>query len=90
MLTVNKTEEQTTKNIVTHKPFWASYNFLQILYALYGNVIMIIFFLTLTSPLVQGVLCSKPLGCSKVNSAFHPSEVDKISTKNFWELSGKK
>ena len=28
-----------------------------------------------------GVLCSKP---------FHPSEVNKMSTRNFWELSGKK
>ena len=33
---------------------------------------------------------SKPLGRSKVESPFHPSEVDKMSTKNFWELSGKK
>ena len=24
------------------------------------------------------------------DSAFHPSEVDKMSTRNFWELSGKK
>ena len=37
-----------------------------------------------------GVLCSKPLGGSKVNLAFHPSEVDQMSTRNFWELSGKK
>ena len=37
-----------------------------------------------------GVPCSKPLGGSKVDSAFHPSEVDKMSTKSFWELSGKK
>ena len=37
-----------------------------------------------------GVSYSKPLGGSKVNSAFHPSEVDKMSTRNFWELSGKK
>ena len=37
-----------------------------------------------------GVLCSKPLGGSKVDSAFHPSKVDKMSTRNFWELSGKK
>ena len=36
------------------------------------------------------VPCSKPLGGSKVITAFHPSEVDKISTRNFWELSGKK
>ena len=33
---------------------------------------------------------SKPLGGSKVDSAFHPSEVDKMSTRNIWELSGKK
>ena len=37
-----------------------------------------------------GVPCSKPPGGSKVDSAFHPSEVDKMSTSNFWELSGKK
>ena len=36
------------------------------------------------------VPCSKPLGGSKVDSAFHPSEFDKISTRNFWELSGEK
>ena len=37
-----------------------------------------------------GVPCSKPLGGSKVDSAFHPSEVGKMSTRNFWELSGEK
>ena len=37
-----------------------------------------------------GVPCSKPLCGSKVNSAFHPSEVDEMSTRNFCELSGKK
>ena len=37
-----------------------------------------------------GVPCSKPLGGSKVDSAFHPSEVDKVSTRNVWGLSGKK
>ena len=37
-----------------------------------------------------GVSWSKPLGGSKVDSVFHPSEVDKMSTRNFWELSGKK
>ena len=37
-----------------------------------------------------GVLCSKPLGASKVDSAFHPSEVDQMSTRIFWELGGKK
>ena len=37
-----------------------------------------------------GVPCSNPRGGSKVDSAFHPSEVDKMSTRNFWELSGKK
>ena len=37
-----------------------------------------------------GVPWSKPLGGSKVDSAFHPSEVDKMSTRSFWEISGKK
>ena len=37
-----------------------------------------------------GVSCSKPLGGSNVDSALHPSEVDQMSTRNFWELSGKK
>ena len=37
-----------------------------------------------------GVPCSKPLGDSKVDSAVHPSDVDKMSTRNFGELSGKK
>ena len=37
-----------------------------------------------------GVPCSKPLGGSKVDSAFHPTEVGKMNTRNFWELSGKK
>ena len=37
-----------------------------------------------------GVPCLKPQGGSKVDSVFHPCEVDKISTRNFWELSGKK
>ena len=35
------------------------------------------------------VPCSKPLGGSKVDSAFHPSEIGKMSTRNFWELTGK-
>ena len=38
----------------------------------------------------RGPVFQKPLGGSKVDSAFHPSEVGKMSTKNFWELSGKK
>ena len=37
-----------------------------------------------------GVLCSTPLGASKVDSAFHLSKVIKMSTRNFWELNGKK
>ena len=37
-----------------------------------------------------GVPCLKPPGGSKVYSAFHPPEVGKMSTRNFWELSGKK
>ena len=31
----------------------------------------------------------KQMGGSKVDSAFHPPEVNKMSTRNFWELSGK-
>ena len=27
---------------------------------------------------------------SKVDLAFQPSEVEKMSTRNFWELNGKK
>ena len=34
------------------------------------------------------VRCSKPLGGSKVDSAFHPSKFNTMSTRNFWELSG--
>ena len=37
-----------------------------------------------------GVTCSKPLGGSKVDSAFHTSEVGKMSTRNCWEHSGQK
>ena len=37
-----------------------------------------------------GVPCSKPLGGSKVDLALHPSEVDKMGTRNFWELNDKK
>ena len=37
-----------------------------------------------------GVPCSNPLGGSKVDSVFHSSEVDKMSTRDIWELSGKK
>ena len=37
-----------------------------------------------------GVPWSKPLGGSKVDSVFYPSEVDKMSITNFWELSDKK
>ena len=36
------------------------------------------------------VLCSKPLCGSKVESAFHPSEVDQMGSRNFSELSDKK
>ena len=37
-----------------------------------------------------GVPGSKPQGSSKVNSAFHPYEVDQLSTRNFWGLNGKR
>ena len=30
------------------------------------------------------------LGSTKVDSAIHSSEVDQMSTRNFWELRGKK
>ena len=30
------------------------------------------------------------VGGPKVDSAIHPSEVDKMSTRNFWELRDKK
>ena len=40
--------------------------------------------------LFTGVPYSKRLGGTKVDSAFHPSEVDQMSARNFWELSGKK
>ena len=39
---------------------------------------------------IMGSRVKKILGGSKVNSAFHPSEVDQMGTRNFWELSGKK
>ena len=32
----------------------------------------------------------KTTGGSKVGSAFRPSKVDKMSTRKFWELNGKK
>ena len=32
------------------------------------------------------VPCLKPLGGSKMDSAFHPSEIDKVSTRNFGNL----
>lgn len=35
-------------------------------------------------------LMFKTLGGTKVDSAFYPSEVNKVSTWNFWELSGEK
>ena len=37
-----------------------------------------------------GFPCSKLQGGSKVDSVFHPSDVDKMSARNTWELSGKK
>ena len=35
------------------------------------------------------VTSSKPLVGSKVNSVFHPSEVDRSSARNFWGFIGK-
>ena len=37
----------------------------------------------ITNPGVSGL---KPLGVSKVGSAFNPSKVDQMSTRNSWEL----
>ena len=34
-----------------------------------------------------GITYSKQLGDSKVDAAFHPSEVDQMSARNFWELN---
>ena len=31
-----------------------------------------------------------PLSGTNVDSAFHPSEVDQMSTRNFWELTGER
>ena len=33
-----------------------------------------------------GVLCTKPVSGSKVDLALYPSEVNKISARNFWKL----
>ena len=38
----------------------------------------------------QGSCVQNPLGRFKFDSVQHPSEVYKMSAKNFWELSGKK
>ena len=37
-----------------------------------------------------GVPSSKLLGCFKIDLACHPSDLDQMSTRNFWKLSGKK
>ena len=37
-----------------------------------------------------GNLDSRSGQCSKVNSAFHPADVDQMRTRNSWGLSGKK
>ena len=36
------------------------------------------------------MITTKPLYGFKVNSAFHPSQVDQMSSRNFWEPSDKK
>ena len=43
-----------------------------------------------SNSLVVKVPCLKPPGGSKVDSAFHSSKVDKMSTRNFWKLNGRK
>ena len=37
-----------------------------------------------------GIPCSKPLSSSNLHLAFHPCEVNQISSRNFWQLAGKK
>ena len=37
---------------------------------------------------IPGVLCSKELGGSMVDSIFHLSEVDQMNTRDTWRLSG--
>ena len=39
---------------------------------------------------IQGFPVRKPLGGSKVELAIHLFEVNKMTARNFWELSGKK
>ena len=39
---------------------------------------------------IQGSCVQNHWNGSKVDSAFQPSKVDKMSTRNFWERSGKK
>ena len=41
-------------------------------------------------PVLMGGFNVDSMGGFKVDSAFHPFEVDKMSTRDFWELSGKK
>ena len=38
----------------------------------------------------SGLVTKYRLCGSNVDSASHPSKVNKMSTRNFWELSGKK
>ena len=52
----------------------------------YGAMALCLRYLILS----PGVLSSKPLGGSKIDSTFHPSEVNKMSTSNFSEVTGKK
>ena len=53
-------------------------------------VIVVVLFHCTGNTVDETVQWQQPLGGSKVDSAFHPSKVDKMSTRNFWELSGKK
>ena len=54
------------------------------------DIIIIVLFYYTGNTVDETVQWQQPLGGSKVDSAFHPSEVDKMSTRNIWELSGKK
>ena len=57
--------------------------FMEIMHFLMG-IALVVSAGYITNPMVP---CFKPLGGCMVDSAFHHSEVDKVSTRNSWEFS---
>ena len=57
--------------------------FMEIMHFLMG-IALVVSAGYITNPMVP---CFKPLGGCMVDSAFHHSEVDKVSTWNSWEFS---